>query len=390
MADTSSEECPTVSPHCINVLIQTSSLEIEEQSSELGASAATSDNSGATVELEESEDSSPEDNLDTLSIQSYEEDDSASPSPAESGITEPPVHLIQVVYQFEILQTLVGLLIGRGGRFVNHVKEATNTSIIIREHPGNPELKVCSIRGTRADIDKALDIIRNRFPTRSFPSVTLEEVSFEPPVPFSSLRHQVKMRLGQTNHVRITNLVSAGHFFLQLLTHPTFRDLHLFNVRMSKYYNETATPFLPTPIKLGMVCSAPTVEEWRRAMIVRIHPNSTLCDVKFLDYGGYSTYDYRVLHQLIANFTALPYQAVECYLANVAPVGGKQEWSKEAFEAMEELTKEKYLRADVCGFTGEGIPITRIYEVEGSKTYVNRALVDRGLAQWFEPPPGLN
>ena len=382
MTDTSSEECPAVSTHFNNVLILSRRLEVEEQSSELGASATASDNAGGTAELEQegSENSSPEDNLDT---ESFAESTGENPQPTEGRRA---CQHIPVEYQFEIPQMFVGLLIGRRGRFVNQVKEATNTIIVIKEHPHDWELKVCSLKGLPANIQKALQTIRERFPTESYPSVTLEKVSLESPVPFAPTCHQVNLKVGSTNHVRLSNLVSAGHFFLHQPGHLTFRHLSLLNERISKYYNETVTPFFPSPVELGTVCAAPIGGEWRRAMVVSIGKNPIFCDIKFLDYGGYSTYEFRFLRRLVDDFAAFPYQAAECYLANVAPIGGKQEWSKEAFEAMEELTKGNELKAEVCGFTSEGIPFADIYVVSDPPVmYINRALADRGLAEWFEP-----
>lgn len=60
---------------------------------------------------------------------------------------------------------------------------------------------------------------------------------------------------------------------------------------------------------------------WYRAQIISIDEKSNSCDVKFLDYGGYLTVDFLSLRQIRGDFLMLPFQAIECYLANVVPAG---------------------------------------------------------------------
>jgi A-kinase anchor protein 1 len=61
---------------------------------------------------------------------------------------------------------------------------------------------------------------------------------------------------------------------------------------------------------------------WYRAQVVSVDAETGACDIKFLDYGGYLTVDSSVLRQIRGDFMTLPFQAAECYLANVMPFGG--------------------------------------------------------------------
>jgi hypothetical protein len=56
--------------------------------------------------------------------------------------------------------------------------------------------------------------------------------------------------------------------------------------------------------------------------VVAVDEETEACDIKFVDYGGYSTVNSSVLRQIRGDFMTLPFQAVECYLANVMPFGG--------------------------------------------------------------------
>lgn len=73
----------------------------------------------------------------------------------------------------------------------------------------------------------------------------------------------------------------------------------------------------------GVLCAAPVHSGWYRAQIVSLDPANDICDVKFVDYGGYMTLPISLLRQIRADFINLPFQAAECYLANVKPIGGK-------------------------------------------------------------------
>ena len=62
---------------------------------------------------------------------------------------------------------------------------------------------------------------------------------------------------------------------------------------------------------------------WYRAQVVSVDAESEKCDIKFVDYGGYMAIDCCMLRQIRSDFMTLPFQAAECHLANVVPVGGK-------------------------------------------------------------------
>lgn len=62
------------------------------------------------------------------------------------------------------------------------------------------------------------------------------------------------------------------------------------------------------------------MDGWYRAQIVSVDEETETCEVRFLDYGGYLSLSTACLRAVRADFLTLPFQAVECYLANVAPI----------------------------------------------------------------------
>lgn len=83
-------------------------------------------------------------------------------------------------YECIIPQTIVGKLIGRHGSFVNQIKDKTNAMILVKRHPTNDKMKICSIEGTKSEIEKALKMVRDKFPLKRYPDLTLEQVHFTP------------------------------------------------------------------------------------------------------------------------------------------------------------------------------------------------------------------
>ena len=62
---------------------------------------------------------------------------------------------------------------------------------------------------------------------------------------------------------------------------------------------------------------------WYRAQIMATYENTDECDIKYVDYGGYSRVACSILKQIRSDFMTLPFEAVECYMANVTPLESK-------------------------------------------------------------------
>lgn len=106
-------------------------------------------------------------------------------------------------------------------------------------------------------------------------------------------------------------------------------------------------------------------------------------EVKYLDYGGYGRVSASSLRQLRADFLSLPFQAIECYLANVTPLQGDK-FSGVANAVFEDMAMNVVLTCRVIG-QRNGIPCLELYLMQGQRMImINREMVDRGLARWVE------
>lgn len=297
-----------------------------------------------------------------------------------------------MIHEFVIPQILVGRLIGRHGSFVHQIKDKTNANILIKRHPGNMKgMKVCSIEGSKDDIDHALEMIRDKFPEKRYPDLNLEHVGFDSAVSLVPESMHLKLVEGINNDTIVSCMFSPRHLFLQQPTHPTFPSLNVLSAYMNACYSQEnleQPPHLPQPIKENTICAAHSLGAWYRAIILSTENES--CNVKFLDYGGYATLDQSMLRQIRGDFLLLPFQSSECLLANVSTLcyadDGTELWPQEAYDLVAELTKGAVVYTQIVDYLEDlSIPLVYIYVRAGEHfLFLNKELVNRGLAVWEE------
>ncbi|KAJ8917581.1 hypothetical protein NQ315_000064 [Exocentrus adspersus] len=310
------------------------------------------------------------------------------PSRTQEIHVSAPCDDLPTLYEFAIPQSLVGKLIGRNGSFVIQIKEKTNAHIVVGRHPTSNKLKVCSIEGTQGEIDKALKMIRDKFPTKRYPEVTLEQVHFTPIIPTVSLipdHLYLKLIEGINNDTVLSCLVAPNHLFLQQPAHPSFPSLFSLSGYMNTCYTETDSPLLPNPIPENTVCAAYSVNAWYRAIVLSTDVETETSYVKFLDFGGYAYVEHSNLRQIRRDFMNLPFQAAECFLANIKPSNEDGTWPEEAYNLVANVTSGKIIYTQIADYTEAGIPLVLCYILQGDQTviFLNQHLVDNGFAEWI-------
>ncbi|XP_038215167.1 A-kinase anchor protein 1, mitochondrial isoform X1 [Zerene cesonia] len=315
--------------------------------------------------------------------------EAASPPPTNMNIVASEAGLR--IHQFLIPQTLVGLLIGKCGSFVSCIKVKTGATVYVRRHPEVSKQKICAIEGTQTEIEAALEMIKEKFPEKRFPNFTTKEISaelYQRLAPLVPEYLQLQLVESVNNDTIMTCLVSAGHFFLQQPLHPTFPSLHALHRLMAATYQNPDVPSLPRPVKEGSICAAPTENNWYRAQVISTSEDNDTSVVKLVDFGGYLTVDNDQLKQIRSDFMTLPFQATEALLAFVKPANNEPEWSSEALRIMAGLTAGQLLHAQVAGYDETGLPLVHLYLTLNPQQviFLNRELVERGLAEWEVPP----
>ncbi|XP_033747713.1 KH domain-containing protein akap-1-like [Pecten maximus] len=294
-------------------------------------------------------------------------------------------------YEFNFPTQFCGRLIGKHGKNIQQLKERSGANISLSNHPYTPDFQICLVEGTQKQIDDALKIIGRKFPEVDLTSIGAEaESESEPSTNGKPLLMPDIMQLnlpeGVSIDVVVSSIVDAGHVFVQQHTHPSFPSLERLNQFMIACYTQDGiVPQLPRPLEVGVICSAPMLNGWYRAQITAVYDDTDECDIKYVDYGGFSRVPGCTLRQIRSDFMTLPFQAVECYMANITPIQDEEYFSSEAAATLEELTQGKLLQAQIVGRNEDGTPYIHIYQIAGEKVlFVNRELVNRGVTRWME------
>lgn len=321
------------------------------------------------------------------------------------------------LYEFLMPERYCGRLIGRGGSFVNMLHSRTGVNVTLLPIPFRSNFKSCQIEGRPDQIKACLALIREKFPESKFPSVILEPASALPvAIPHSQ---QLHLPPGVTTSVIVSSVVTPGHLFVQQHAHPTYCSLVSLSADLNKWYGGAIpgeggdAPHLPQSLKVGDVLVARAGNAgWFRAVCVGppqvLQPegaptttttttNKTTADgdcaesvpLRFVDYGGYMSVVASDCRQMHYNFMSLPFQAAECYLANIVPATDEG-WTPQSFQVLEELIAERALEALVVNAAPDGVPCINLYVVSTTQfgnsvaSLVNQMLVDRGVARWMD------
>ncbi|KAH8339692.1 hypothetical protein KR074_009025, partial [Drosophila pseudoananassae] len=293
-------------------------------------------------------------------------------------------------YEFLFPISLIGQLYGRKRMFINQIKSKTLANVSLSKNPYSAKVRICTIEGTESEIDAALAMIRQRLPSKRYPNFTMQRIHFALPqsiVPLSteSLNNlQLKLIEGINNDVVVSAVLSGSHFFVQHPLHPSHPSLPMLQKQLYDSYSTMEAPPLPS-LEISAVCVIPINGVWYRVQIVDVDPeDEERCVVRFLDFGGYMNVGFSLLRQIRADFMSVPFQATECILSNVEPIGDN--WSIEAAEILNQLTKGIVLQAQVAGYNSHNIPEVYLFASLGPNNviFINKELVARNLAKWVE------
>ncbi|CAJ0951905.1 unnamed protein product, partial [Mesorhabditis belari] len=299
-------------------------------------------------------------------------------------------------YEFEIHNGLVGLVIGVGGKTIKELSTRTGVVMEIKPHhePGKHEShQICQVRGKREQINKCLCMLRNRFPAERFPELNLQPVlPGNPPLTDQPIQASwLTLPEYVPTEVVVVSMVDPGHIFLQQPTHPSFNSLTLLDRYMLQIYTQsTDTPTIPKEnCSTGVLCAAPVLQAWFRALTVNYFEDTDEVLIRFVDYGGYLKVKREILRQIRTDLMSLPFQAVECYLANVQPVDGTWTWSTEAYQMLKEVTHGKVIEAHIVGYHVEDhVPFVELSIPDGNNPHplrVDWMLMNMGLAKSADP-----
>ncbi|CAI5444797.1 unnamed protein product [Caenorhabditis angaria] len=326
---------------------------------------------------------------------------SLSPMDENGQVINDDINDLLPMYEFEIPNSLVGLVIGVKGKTIKELSVRTNVRMLIRQHHTPEKVKthqICQVRGKRDEINHCLQMLRRRFPSPRFPELNLQPV-LPPPLPnnsFDMLSTQptwLTLPEDIKCEIAVSAIIDPSHFFIHQPSHPSFNSLCHLDMYMLRLYGEHSNlPELPTPCQNGLLCAAPVVNAWFRAVTVQYYEDTDEVFVKFVDYGGYSKMARQDLRQIRTDLMSLPFQSTEVMLAHVRPVDGTTNWSEPAMKEFNALATGRVISAKLVGYAIDTrIPMVELYiptkDANGDVTEIrfDQLLMEKGLARTADP-----
>ncbi|XP_013909637.1 PREDICTED: A-kinase anchor protein 1, mitochondrial [Thamnophis sirtalis] len=267
-----------------------------------------------------------------------------------------------VIWEIEIPKHLVGRLIGKQGRYVSYLKQASGAKIYISTLPYTQDFQICHIEGSQQNVDKALTLIGKKFKDLSLTNI------YAPPPPPLPLHSLPMTSWGFIEQMMLVGMESMDIGIHLMKCWPPLSRFHL-GQRMSHH------------LQVGVVCAAPGVEgAWWRAQVISYFKDVSEVEIRYVDYGGYERVKIDTLRQIRSDFVTLPFQGAEVLLDNVVPLPGNnpQKPKRDVFIFVVLLQVTNYDSAT-------GLPLIQLWSMIGDELVsINRTLVERGFAQWVE------
>ncbi|XP_046840647.1 A-kinase anchor protein 1, mitochondrial-like isoform X2 [Xenia sp. Carnegie-2017] len=322
--------------------------------------------------------------------QSLDDSSDISSSDSQVEISDIPCHddasTEEVTWELEFPQALCGRLIGKKGKNVQKISEATGTKIRLIPQKENMESsqRLVALTGSVKRLELALKALRVKFPCVPFTRLD-GNYPYVEALPSVTRITLPKDKLFQ---VFVTNIVNADHFYVQLCEHSVQNFLRQLEQQMYHYYcNFNTVHVLQRDVTVGVLCAAMSPSGWWwRAQVVGLLMSPDDVEITWLDYGGRVTVPTSMLRELRPEFLLQPFQAVECYLSNVEPNHGENQFSMAACALLEQLTLNVALTTRITGFKRD-CPNLELWfsdQWTGQTLFVNREFVRRGYARWVE------
>ncbi|KAM9686389.1 tudor and KH domain-containing protein [Trichechus inunguis] len=174
-----------------------------------------------------------------------------------------------------------------------------------------------------------------------------------------------------------------NHFWIQIIGSRSLQLDKLVS-EMTQHYEHSPPEDLAVQVGDIVAAPLPANGSWYRARVLGTLENGNL-DLYFVDFGDNGDSPLEDLRALRSDFLSLPFQAIECSLARIAPSG--EQWEEEALDEFDRLTHcadWKPLVAKISSYVHTGIstwPEIYLYDIsDGKKLDIGLELVRKGFA----------
>lgn len=296
-------------------------------------------------------------------------------------------------------------IIGRGGEKINEIQSLSGAKLIIVQSK-------ITIKGTREQINVARSLVEEIVEKSQQNQFIINESlsKREPRLPSKSPEvvrkvetpkcEQISSIAGQQENqfeVYVSAMENPSKFWVQIVG-PKATELDCLVDEMTDYYNklENRSQHVLDDVNVGDLVAAVFKydSKWYRAEVLQLKVSSDekVATLYFVDYGDTDDVACKDLYELRTDLLRLHFQAIECFLARIDPVGGV--WSERAIDLFEELSQVaqwKKLSARINGYAvkektrakreGSPVPGIDLYDVSNDQDIdIAEELVKGGFA----------
>ncbi|XP_025903914.1 tudor and KH domain-containing protein, partial [Nothoprocta perdicaria] len=167
--------------------------------------------------------------------------------------------------------------------------------------------------------------------------------------------------------VYVSAAENPSHFWIQLVGGRSLQ-LERLTSDMARFYGGGGRAAELAAVQTGDIVAAPYVDgsAWYRARVLGTLDNGNL-DLYYVDFGDNGEAPREALRALRTDFLSLPFQAIECSLAGIVPVG----------DAWEEAALDEFDRLTGCGGWKPLVAKVSSYGQAGPRTWPRVSLARR-------------
>ncbi|KAG3264032.1 tudor domain containing 1, transcript variant X1 [Ictidomys tridecemlineatus] len=164
----------------------------------------------------------------------------------------------------------------------------------------------------------------------------------------------VELAIDQTVDVVVCMMYNPGEFYCHVLRENALKKLNDLNKSLAEYCQQK----LPNGFKaeIGQPCCAFFTGDgnWYRALVKDILPSGNV-KVHFVDYGNAEEVTTDELQMIPSKFLQLPFQGIQCWLADIQP--RNKHWTKETIARFQMCVAGIKLQARVVEITENGVGV---------------------------------
>ncbi|CAG9767375.1 unnamed protein product [Ceutorhynchus assimilis] len=302
-------------------------------------------------------------------------------------------------------------IVGRGGDKIKEIQSLSGAKLTVFDDEKGLSSRRISIKGTREQIIVAKSLIEDLVVQSQHSRQVIEEslAKREPRLPAKSPEavkkdspkcERMSPIPGQPDNqfeVYVSAMENPSRFWLQIVG-PKATELDCLVDEMTEYYNksENRSNHCVKDVQAGDLVAAifRYDSKWYRAEVLEVshENNEKMAKLYYVDYGDTDVFPCKDLYELRTDLLRLHFQAIECFLAKVDPMGDS--WTEEAIDRFEELchvAQWKKLSARINGYMakeksrtrreGSPVPGVDLYNVTSHEDIdVAEELVKAGFA----------